>query len=1689
MNALARRWRTWARWTLPALIWLSIGPTVWAEPVEKGAATGRAARFIGRRHTEYAAHARKAVATPRGRARAMTIEAPAPHAAATTPLKDPDTGETLGYVISLDPVGYIVTSGDTDLAPVIAFSMTSNFSFEESPNNVLLKMMRADLKQRLAARANAPAEVLAANRTKWTALAADADGGEDEGGGAEPESSGTQIWGPWLDTRWSQGHPYNIHCPIDPNTGGRCVVGCVATMYGQIVNYWQYPRSVTFVSPGDDYISVMDPNDGKGTRVMDIVAETATIPAIDYGGDPDDPNHPTEDMIARLLYACGVSVHMGYSSVLSGPCGGGDFAGTWGYSSAGGLFEDNLKLGRVAACSIVPLVGEWGHAIVCDGYWVTDNPAGGNELYHLNFGWAGGSDGWYLPTALPGVWLWGGGGTVYTPPAPKIVLPEPNAVAYEGVPFVLGTPPEIDPNTQSLPVGWSFSDVAPVPDGVEIDPNTGVIQWDEPNLAGSPYALILLATNPAGESAPAIFQLDVVPAPPVIEAIPDAAILPGVGYTGPEPNLIQGSLPVTWSLVDNPAGMTIDPATGVVTWPSPVLAGSPHTVTIRATHATAGSDDETWQVTVMTEPSMDAIPDQTVCTNEAYVETPNVPASSLPVTWSLLTAPNGVTLDPNNGQVSWLTPTVTGSPHTFTLKAQNAVGTDQKTWEVSVQVAPVINGLANQTVSAGVPYSRTPTLAQGTEPITWTLVTGPTGMNINPTTGQVTWNNPVPTLDGSPYEVTVGAANDCNDGEVTWQLLVQEAPQIAEIPDGAAIAGAAYGETPTLLAGSLPVAWTLLSGPEGMTVDRDTGVVSWPDPGPAGMTVTVQIEVENAVDSDTESWDLTVIPPLGVPIIAAIDDAEIVAGQAYAGPTPVLTQGTLPVIWSLEQGPANMIIDDQTGVVSWANPTTQGSPHTIKIRATNGLGFGEQTWQLSVLPEAVAPEIAEMPDRTIVAGQAYGEMPELVQGTLPVAWSLEEGPTGMTVDPDTGEIAWPNPTTAGSPFTVRIQASNTAGPDEESYLLTVEPAVVAPVILGVGDVPTAYVGSPYTGPTPEVSGTQPITWTLALKPTGMTINASTGVVSWPSPVAGAAPRRVILRATNQAGSDEYEFQVTVETTPVAPDIAPIDDATIGVGQAYTGPTPGVTGTAPIEWTLVTHPVGMTVDADTGVVSWASPTSVGSPHLVTIRATNAAGDDEESWSLAVVDAPVIGAIPDAAATEGQAYTGPVPTLTQGGPNAAWSLIQGPTGMTIAANGVVSWPTPKVLGGPHTVKIRATTVAGVDDETWLVTVTRADVPPVINPIANGEVAVGQGYVGPTPSLAQGGSNVTWTLVSPASGADIDAGTGVVSIANPGNLGDQHAITIRATNTAGSDEVSWTVTVVQPLVTVTVGISPADLGLAMTIDGQNCTGVCSFQWRVGSTHQIQVASPQQGNDGSSYLFSSWSDGHGTASRSLSIVAGGLSGYTVTMQRVTATGVSIVGPSTVTENASVQYQLMLSMSDGGSAQVTSQGSWRLSSTQYAQISQGKVTAREVTSDTYCEIYASYTDSDGTLSARLPITITNAVVTYTLTVSTSPAGAGSPARSTHQAGQVVTVTAPDPPEAGMIFLGWGGSASGTDDVVYVNMDGNKDVVAYFAKPEDAAGFCGAPAAAAAALVGGLALLRSAGVGGRRRRRRRRPVG
>jgi len=129
-------------------------------------------------------------------------------------------------IFNFSPNGYIVITADDNVRPVIGYGLNTNFNFDTAPPALLYLLGEYKLEM----------EYIVKNKLKADdTITADWGKYSDENYiPLKSYSVGTKL----LKTNWDQKSPYNNSCPLDPNTGSRCLVGCTAVALGQILNYW-----------------------------------------------------------------------------------------------------------------------------------------------------------------------------------------------------------------------------------------------------------------------------------------------------------------------------------------------------------------------------------------------------------------------------------------------------------------------------------------------------------------------------------------------------------------------------------------------------------------------------------------------------------------------------------------------------------------------------------------------------------------------------------------------------------------------------------------------------------------------------------------------------------------------------------------------------------------------------------------------------------------------------------------------------------------------------------------------------------------------------------------------------------------------------------------------------------------------------------------------------------------------------------------------------------------------------------------------------------------------------------------------------------------------------------------------------------------------------------------------------------
>ena len=291
------------------------------------------------------------------------------------------------YVLNrADGHGWVIVAGDDACVPILGYSTQGTFSYDNMPDNLQQWLVLNELYVEACAKRHTVA--------------------------ATQPSQGVPVVAPLLgDILWGQGTPYNNMCPTYDG-GTHYYVGCVATAVTQIMRYHSYPEH------------------GTGSKTITVNGQSVTA---DFGNTTYDWDNmlPTyEDVsyttaqanaVATIAAQFGVAVNMEYQ-----PAGSGahsmevpnalrnyfsyDQAVTMRkrdyYSSAEWLqlIKSELDAGRPVYYAASSDVGSSGHAFVCDGYDT-------EGFVHINWGWYGTSNGYFLVSHLDPDDLGIGGGT------------------------------------------------------------------------------------------------------------------------------------------------------------------------------------------------------------------------------------------------------------------------------------------------------------------------------------------------------------------------------------------------------------------------------------------------------------------------------------------------------------------------------------------------------------------------------------------------------------------------------------------------------------------------------------------------------------------------------------------------------------------------------------------------------------------------------------------------------------------------------------------------------------------------------------------------------------------------------------------------------------------------------------------------------------------------------------------------------------------------------------------------------------------------------------------------------------------------------------------------------------------------------------------------------------------------------
>ncbi|MBQ7543345.1 MAG: putative Ig domain-containing protein [Synergistaceae bacterium] len=411
-------------------------------------------------------------------------------------------------------------------------------------------------------------------------------------------------------------------------------------------------------------------------------------------------------------------------------------------------------------------------------------------------------------------------------------------------------------------------------------------------------------------------------------------------------------------------------------------------------------------------------------------------------------------------------------------------------------------------------------------------------------------------------------------------------------------------------------------------------------------------------------------------------------------------------------------------------------------------------------------------------------------GQVPMTWSVTAGslPDGLTLNPNTGVISG-IPTTKGE-YTFTVEARNTKGADTQELTITVTDL---PVI--VTSAFTAYKGNSFEGQL-QLNISMPAEWSAEGLPGGLKLDSESGLISGKPKKTGEFS--VTVTATTSAGTTlPVTVIITVNDAPTKPSIKTSKLTQITIGDSVTDKLQ-YSGTEPITFEAIEGmPDGLYLDSSTGQFS-GTPTEAGN-FTIKVTARNIYNDlKDKDPTVKKIKLVVMAVAPKIDVPEilgparvNEPYSTTI-TLSEGTAQATtWKASGLPKGMVLSCDSSYNWyiiGTPTKAGN-FNVKLTAKNNAGTDKTDKIPFPVYAV--PEITTKALKNATTDKAY---SVKLAAKNSPTQWT-VSGLYGTGLTQSSdakGNVLIAGTPTVPGEYAITVTASNEAGSATKEFTLTI---------------------------------------------------------------------------------------------------------------------------------------------------------------------------------------------------------------------------------------------------------------------------------------------------------
>jgi hypothetical protein len=871
----------------------------------------------------------------------------------------------------------------------------------------------------------------------------------------------------------------------------------------------------------------------------------------------------------------------------------------------------------------------------------------------------------------------------------KLIPDQSHTILTSGYGTFAPAPTGVQPSGTNSVLGNDYATAVATPDGslvmaylptvraVTVDMSRlsapGVARWFDPTLGtfvsipGSPFPNSGTASfTPPGNHADGAADWVLV-----LESNPGIVLSNPGNRTNPRGATISLQLvagdpygdPLSYSATNLPAGMAINPSTGLISGSLLGTTLTTYDVTVTATDGTlSASRSFSWTVTINNDPPVLTNPgDQiSLSTSTVSLQLAATDADGLGLFYSATGLPPGLSVNTTTGLISGTVSNVTAI-YNVTATVSDGVLSNSQTffWTVALGGSFVqMNYATPQTLSSTVvvPFNSAQTAGNLNVVIVGWADTTRHVQSIFDTRG----NN---------YVVAVGPT-------VRGSASIQSIYYAKNISASAAAANS-------------------------VTVTFD-GAATFPD---IRIAEYRGIDPVNPVDATTAATGSSALSDSGSLTTTSANDV-LIAGNLVAGFTSAAGSGYTQRAITSPDGDILMDRVVQTTGSYNATATVSNGGWTMQLVAFRAAGGSlNQAPTLNPISDQTGAEAST------VSVQLTGGDPD----GNPITYIATNLPSGLSVNPLTGLISGTLSYTSAGVYAVTATVSDQSLTTTRSFAWTVTNVNRAPSILPIAD----RTGLENTGASLTVSATDPdndtLTYSASGLPPGLAINATTGVISGTFSFVSAGQHIVTVTVDDGQGAANSlataVFYWTVANVNRPPVVAAIADQTSAEG-AYV--TLNVIATDPdaddtLSYSATGLPAELSINSSTGVISGTLTYKSAGPYLITVKVFDGTDTITRSfvWTVTNTDrAPVVSQLGNITTAMGAGVNVPVVAVDPDGDTLTYGASGLPAGTSIGAStGIITGAA--TTQGAYAVTVTATgsSISASTSFTWSV----MDVPP--------------------------------------------------------------------------------------------------------------------------------------------------------------------------------------------------------------------------------------------------------------------------------------------------------------------------------------------------------------------------------------------